>query len=107
MIVGSVRYSRSTPSGRWIVEATLPVRVPEFAWDSGPIQDARIVDASGPGAEQVISFFEAPYGNPVWFRLVFDGQGLIRQAEMRARGHFMDHRYFDLNAGFSILPPAV
>ena len=107
VIVGSTRFSRSTPTGRWIVEATLPVKVPEFAWDSGPMQDARIVDESGPGAEQVVSFFEASNGTPVWFRLVVDSQGLVREAEMRARGHFMDHRYFDLNAGFSILPPAI
>lgn len=107
VIVGTVRYSRSTPTGRWVVEGTLPIRVPDFAWDSGPIQDARIVDASGPGSEQVVSFFEAPYGSPVWFRLFIDGQGLVRQAEMRARGHFMDDRYFDLDAGFSIVAPVV
>ena len=107
VIVGTVRYSRSTPTGRWVVEDTLPIRVPDFAWDSAPIQDATIVDASGPGGEQVVSFFEAPYGSPVWFRLIVDGQGLVRQAEMRARGHFMDDRYFDLDAGFSIVPPVV
>ncbi len=107
VIVGTVRYSRSTPTGRWVVEDTLPIRVPDFAWDSAPIQDATIVDASGPGGEQVVSFFEAPYGSPVWFRVIVDGQGLVRQAEMRARGHFMDDRYFDLDAGFSIVPPVV
>ena len=107
VIVGTVRYSRSTPTGRWVVEDTLPIRVPDFAWDSGPIQDARIVDATVPGGEQVISFFEAPYGSPIWFRLVVGSQGLVEYAEMRARGHFMDDRYFDLDAGFSIVPPVV
>jgi hypothetical protein len=77
--------------------------VPDFTWDSGLIQDARIVDASGPGDEQVISLFEARCGSPVWFRLFVDGQGLVRRAEMRARGHFMDDRDFDLDVGFSIV----
>ncbi len=105
VIVGAIRYSRSSPTGRWVTEATLPVKVPDFAWDSAPPQDATILDASGPGSEQVVSFFEAPFGSPVWFRLLVDSKGLVHQAEMRARGHFMDHRYFDLNAGFSIAPP--
>ncbi len=107
VIIGSVRYSRSTPTGRWVAEVTLQVKVPDFAWDSGPIQDASIVDAGEPGGEQVVSFFEAPYGSPVWFNLVVDRQGLVRQAEMRARGHFMDQRYFDFDAAFSIVPPVV
>jgi len=107
VIIGSVRYSRSTPTERWVAETTLPIHVPDFAWDSGPIQDARVVDAGEPGGEQVVSFFEAPYGSPVWFRLVVDGQGLARQTEMRARGHFMDQRYFDFDAAFSIAPPVV
>ena len=107
VIIGSCRYSRSTPTERWVAESTLPIHVPDFAWDSGPIQNAAVVDAGEPGGEQVVSFFEAPYGSPVWFRLVVDGQGLVRQAEMRARGHFMDQRYFDFDAAFSIVPPVV
>ena len=105
VIVGSVRYSRSNPTGPWLAEATLPIKVPEFAWDSAPIQDARIMSATAPGGEQVVSFFEALYGSPVWFRLTIGGDGLVSQAEMRARGHFMDHRYFDLDGAFSIVPP--
>lgn len=105
VIVGTVRYSRSIPTGHWVTEATLPVKVPDFAWDSAPPQDVTIVDVSGPGGEQAVSFFEAPYGSPVWFRLFVDSNGLVHQAEMRARGHFMDHRYFDFDAGFSIVAP--
>jgi len=40
-------------------------------------------------------------GLAIWFRLWVDGRGLVRQAHMRAIGHFMDHRYFDLTAGES------
>lgn len=106
VIIGSVRYSRPYPNGRWLVEATLPVKVPEFAWDSAPIQDASIVDTTTEGGGRIVSFFESLYGSPVWFRLTVGSDGLVSQAQMRARGHFMDHRYFDLDAAFSILPPA-
>src|SRR5260370_17734808 len=88
VIIGSVRYSRSTPTERWGAESTLPIHVPDFAWDSGPIQNATVVDAGEPGGEQVVSFFEAPYGSPVWFNLVVDCQALVRHPEMRSRGHF-------------------
>ncbi|HEV2034083.1 MAG TPA: hypothetical protein VGU71_07775 [Candidatus Dormibacteraeota bacterium] len=63
------------------------------------------MDANRPGGEQVVSFFESPYGSPGWFRLFVDSNGFVRQAEMRARGHFMDDHYCDLDAAFSILAP--
>ena len=104
VIVGSVRYSRSNPSEVWSTAATLPVKVPEFAWDSAPIQNA-FVTRSDQGEEKVISAFELLYGSPVWFRMTVGRDGFVSQAEMRARGHFMDHRYFDFDAAFSITPP--
>ncbi|MCI0635967.1 MAG: hypothetical protein L0206_18935 [Actinobacteria bacterium] len=42
---------------------------------------------------------------PVWFRLWVDASGLVHRAEMRAPGHFMDHRYFDYDAPITIEPP--
>ena len=42
----------------------------------------------------------------IWFRLWVDGEGLVREAEMRAQGHFMNHRYFDFDAPIEIEPPA-
>lgn len=45
-------------------------------------------------------------GTPVWFRLWIDDRGLVRRAEMRAQGHFMDHRYYDFDAPVTIKPPA-
>ncbi|MGH2688768.1 MAG: hypothetical protein ACRDKW_08180 [Actinomycetota bacterium] len=53
----------------------------------------------------MISFFEDRGGTPVWFRLWVDGDGLVHRAQMRAHGHFMDHRYFDFDAPFDIEPP--
>jgi len=42
---------------------------------------------------------------PVWFRMWVDASGLVHRAEMRAPGHFMDHRYFDYDAPITIEPP--
>ena len=41
----------------------------------------------------------------MWFKLCIDGDGLVRRAEMRAQGHFMDHRYFAFNEPVTIEPP--
>src|SRR5260370_5261007 len=62
VIIGSVRYTRATPTERWVAESTLPIHVPDFAWDSGPIQDPRGVHAGGPVRDQVGSVFEDPSG---------------------------------------------
>jgi hypothetical protein len=40
-----------------------------------------------------------------WFRVWGDADGLARRAEMRAQGHFMDDRYYDFDALFTIEPP--
>jgi hypothetical protein len=42
---------------------------------------------------------------PVWFRLWIDSGGLVHRAEMRAPGHFMDHRYYGFDAPIAIRPP--
>jgi hypothetical protein len=66
---------------------------------------ARELTAAG-GALQVVSFYEALDGAPVWFELSVDGQGLVERAAMRAQAHFMTHRYYDFDAPLTIAPPA-
>ena len=41
----------------------------------------------------------------MWFRLWVDASGHVHRAEMRAPGHFMDHRYYDYDAPIPIEPP--
>ncbi|MBW3603048.1 MAG: hypothetical protein KY434_10175, partial [Actinobacteria bacterium] len=53
----------------------------------------------------VVSFFIDHSSGPIWYRLWVDDDGLARRAEMRARGHFMDHRYYDFGAPLTIRPP--
>jgi hypothetical protein len=110
--VGPMRYIRQSNSASWQVQnfgTGLPV--PSFVWDLPGSGDAYV----GPhvvGTEtvdgiqtQVLTFFMDLPHTPVWFRLWSDASGLVHRASMRAPGHFMDHRYSDFDAAFSIVPP--
>jgi hypothetical protein len=106
--LGATRYSRTSPAAPWQVEEGIPTTaVPSFIWGPPPFTAARVVGADAVEGHpvQVISFFEDRGGTPIWFRLWVDAEGLVRRAEMRAHGHFMDHRYVDLDAPLDIEPP--
>lgn len=112
--VGGTRYFRPRPDQPWRVEATrLSIRAPSFIWDSEGQHIRQVVaprllgTASLGGADvQVIAFFVVRGRSPIWFRLWVDATGLVRQSEMRAQSHYMDHRYYDFDAPLTIEPPA-
>ncbi|HXF57497.1 MAG TPA: hypothetical protein VNO34_08015, partial [Actinomycetota bacterium] len=108
VIVGDREWRREGPGGRWRPDVAIPPQVPRFIWDFGgdPVA-VRIV-----GREEVdgltttvLSFFGQSGTVPIWYRLWVDPEGLVRRAEMRAQGHFMDHRYFGFDAPLRITPP--
>jgi copper transport protein len=105
---GDTRYTREG-NGLWKVERGAPaVPVPTYIWDSfRPYQDVRILGrASVEGVRTTeIAFAGGDLDLPVWFRLWVDSSGLVHRAEMRAPGHFMDHRYYDYDAPITIDPP--
>lgn len=109
--VGSARYLRKLPDGPWTVEeGGLPPRVPSFIWDSfRPFLEPHIVGAARVDGVRVkiVAFFGESGRVPVWFRLWIDPAGLVHRAEMRAQGHFMDHRYHDVDRPIRITPPNV
>jgi len=107
--IGDTRYIRDSPGAPWQVQPGGPsIPVPSFIWDYfKPFVNPRIV-----GEEQVdgvrttvVSFAGGQKGTPIWFRLWIDPQGLVRRAEMRAPGHFMNDRYYDFDAPFTITAP--
>jgi len=106
--IGDTRYTREG-NGPWKVERGAPaVPVPKFIWDSfRPYQDVRILGrATLDGVRTTeIAFAGGDLDLPVWFRLWVDASGLVHRAEMRAPGHFMDHRYFDHDAAITIEAP--
>jgi hypothetical protein len=106
VILGLRQFSRDGPSGPWRSEAMPAVEVPSFVWDGARVVAPRELTAAEAGAPQVVSFYEALDGVPVWFELSVDGQGLVERAAMRAQAHFMTHRYYDFNAPLTISAPA-
>ena len=54
----------------------------------------------------VVGFFGGNARTPVWFRLWIDNAGLVRRAEMRAPGHFMDQDFSGFDAPSSIVAPS-
>jgi copper transport protein len=106
VIVGPEQFSRDGPSAPWRAEAMPAVQVPTFIWDGARVVAPRALTAAGDGPLQVVSFYEALDGLPVWFELSVDARGLVVQAAMRAQAHFMTHRYYDFDAPLSISPPA-
>ncbi len=108
--VGDTRYSRAKPGNAWQVERGGPsIPVPSFIWDYfKPFVDPRIVgeDQIDGVRTTVVSFAGGRQGTPIWFRLWIDPKGLVHMAEMRAQGHFMDDRYYDFDAPFTITPPS-
>jgi len=106
--IGDTRWLRK-PNGTWEVEQGAPAPpVPSYIWDYfKPYRDVRII-----GSETVegvptteIAFAGGQQDLPVWFKLWVDTQGLVHRAEMRAPGHFMDHRYYDFDTPITISPP--
>jgi copper transport protein len=107
--IGPTRYLRSTQTASWTVEnnAASPT-VPTFLWDSfQPLIDARKigVDEIDGVPTDVVVCFGGQADLPVWFRLWIDRAGLVRRAQMRAQGHFMNETYSAFDHGFEILPP--
>ena len=109
IFVSGTRYSRDGPSDPWKAESTAPVKVPTLIWEQETNQGGRLdgSDTIDGVQTEIVTFSEELDGGPIWFRLWIDPQGLVRRAEMRAPGHFMDHHYFDFDGPISITVPTV
>jgi copper transport protein len=109
--VGRTRYLKPSSTAQWQVEKGGPSpTVPSFVWDFfRPFLDARVVgSARVDGVDTtIVAFFGDSGGLPLWFKLWIDARGLVHRAQMRAQGHFMDHRYYDFDAPIRIAPPHV
>jgi copper transport protein len=106
--IGDTRYTRGG-SGPWKIERGAPaIPVPSYVWDSfRPYREVRILGRENVDGVRTteIAFAGGNSDLPVWFRLWVDADGLVHRMEMRAPGHFMDHRYFDYDAPIMITPP--
>src|SRR6266487_3166355 len=108
--IGATMYVEARPRAGWIAQpGVTPYTVPSFVWDYLPTQllDPRIVGTARVDgvATKILAFFGPSLSAPIWFRLWVDPAGLVRRAEMRAAGHFMDQRYDDFDRPAAIEAP--
>lgn len=83
------------------------LHVPAYIWDEPGAVAVRVVDCDtlDGAATDVVSFATTVTSGPIWCRLWIDEAGLVPRAEMRARGHFMDHRYHAFDQPVTIRRP--
>jgi copper transport protein len=108
VFIGDTRYRWRSDEGRWETQrGGPPVEVPSFIWDHPDLQTPFVVDAARltGRATKILSVFGMSGQIPIWFRLWIDEEGLVSRAEMRAQGHFMDHRYSGFNEALQIRVP--
>lgn len=106
--VGNRDWTRKAAGEPWQAAPAIRLKVPRFIWDivGRPVAPKILGPAQVGGTPAtVMSFFGQSGNSPIWFKLWIDRRGLVRRAEMRAPGHFMDHRYFAFDAPFEIVPP--
>ncbi|MGH2740308.1 MAG: hypothetical protein ACRDH6_07505 [Actinomycetota bacterium] len=108
ILVGGFRYRRDGPDDPWMKERALtPAKVPLFIWDAQLIVAPRMLgeEQVQGRATMVVSFFGPAGETPIWHRLWVNPSGLVLQAEMRAQGHFMHHRYDAFDSDLRIEAP--
>jgi hypothetical protein len=93
-----------TPSCHWTTNISCSVCLHLGLLPAGRRSSKIGSDEVGGVRARVLSF-SGSGSIPIWFRLWVDDQGLVRKAEMRAQGHFMDHRYFAFDAPLEIERP--
>ena len=90
----------------WEVDTGPTLAVPQYIWDYPKVAPRAVGGETLRGtATSIVTFFVNEGDLPVWYRLWIDERGLVHQAEMRARGHFMDHIYSDFNEPMTIRAP--
>ncbi len=108
VFVGAKRYTRAGPGQNWLATQAVPIPVPSFIWDFfRPFQDPLVVGSARIGgvATKIVAFYGSSGGLPVWFRLWIDTHGVVRQADMRAEGHFMDQSFSGFDAPTTVSAP--
>ena len=108
--IDTTRYVRNGPNEPWKRQVGgRPTKVPAFVWDFfRPFQDAVVLGrqrVQGVPTTRVAFFGESP-GVPVWFELWIDRTGLVHEAQMDTRGHFMHHVYSGFDGPIRIAPPS-
>jgi hypothetical protein len=106
VILGTKRWDRDTPNGRWRRSQQLPaLRVPQPAWGS-VATNAHVLDEGSVHGRPVWVVSFANPTTPAWFTAWIDKRNYRPlQLRMTAAAHFMFHRYLAFNQPLTITPP--
>ena len=94
VVIGTRRWDRETPTGRWLPSQQTRLDVTQPYW-----RTSRNVHLVAPG---VLTFFDPTI--PAWLRLTVTGDRLER-LEMTAAAHFMVDRYVGFDGPVTVSPP--
>jgi hypothetical protein len=104
VVIGSRRWDRLQPGGRWQRSAQTPLPQPTPIWRSAV--DAHVLGSARVAGRPVwlVSFLDPSV--PAWFTVWIE-KSTFRPLELRmtAAAHFMHHRYGSFNAPLRITPP--
>lgn len=105
IIIGTKRWDRATPAGRWVESPQVPpVHQPVPYWAA--VTDARVLGQGTVRGKPVwiVSFFDPV--TPAWFEAqVEKSTGRTLVLAMTAAAHFMHHVYGPFDAPFELRPP--
>jgi copper transport protein len=100
IVIGTRRWDRETPTGRWVESAQTPLPQPATQWTYA----ANAYVLSETPTTTTVSFVDPTI--PAWFTVSFDRRTLRPSVlRMTAAAHFMVDRYRAFNAPPSIRPP--
>ena len=100
IVIGTRRWDRNSPDGRWQRSTQDPTPEPTTLWEHAT--NARVLAVHG--SIETVSFFDPTLG--AFFTATFDRRTLRpRVVQMTAAAHFMTDRYLGFNSARTIRPP--
>jgi hypothetical protein len=105
IVIGTHRWDRERPGGRWIKSEQEPVQVPSPDWRK--VRDPSLLGTGTVDgrAVETVTFYDPTI--PAWFEAQLDREtDLPLHLRMIAAAHFMTHEYGGFNAPVTILPPS-
>ena len=100
IVIGTRRWDRSTPRGRWQESAQTTLPQPATQWNFAT--NAHVISDNGP--TETVSFADPTI--PAYFTVTLDAKTLqLRVLHMTAAAHFMTDRYETFSLPRAIFPP--
>ena len=106
VVIGTRRWDKTAPSGKWVASQSTRLQVPAPTWGSDPTNAHVLGSGAVDGNPVWIVSFVTP-SVPAWFTAWIDKRNnRTLQLRMTAAAHFMFHRYTQFDAPLRIRPPA-